>query len=384
MRKIREITIFANNDINNINTWSGVPCFFANALKVKDIKINYVCIGIEPKIEWIYGKIIGTIIVKLLHNQRADYSTSLLRYLIIRQKIKRGISKYPHSDCFVFFTFCYSAAGLTKIPSIMISDWTLDYYMKFILKRKPRFFEQRVLRRDDREIEATQIIFSLFPGIVKYMRSKYNNKNIYYFGNAVNCLRKPPDGFEDRFADKHKARKILFIGGKKYLTGLEDLIKAFQILKNKFTDLSIHIIGFSESDIASSFRIDGLYFYGYLDKGANSDSEIYYDLLSQSTVFVNTTVGWSSFQSPVEALFFYTPVIISYNKEFVETFGEKIKNCCFFCKDNDQTALVENIKFILNNSDYEYMAKASHECVKNFTWDVVADNFLAITSELIS
>jgi hypothetical protein len=144
MNKIKEITIFAGGDIADINTWSGIPYFFTRALKTRDIKINHVNIKVEKKIEWFYNKITGTIIIKLLRNQRADYSTSLLRYLIVRYKIKRGISKYQKSDCLVFFTFSYSAAKITKIPSIMISDWTLDYYMKFILKRKPLFFEKSI------------------------------------------------------------------------------------------------------------------------------------------------------------------------------------------------------------------------------------------------
>jgi glycosyltransferase involved in cell wall biosynthesis len=370
-------------NINNINTWSGVPYFFSRELKTRGITINYVCIGIESKIEWIYNKITGTIIIKLLRNQRADYSTSLLRYLIVKQKIKRGISKYPHSDCLVFFTFCYSAAKLTEIPSIMISDWTLDYYMKFMLERNPRFFEKRALKRDDEEIEATKIIFSLFPNIVKYMKSKYINKNIYYLGNAVNCLWEPPYEPEDTIKNKQQAQKILFIGGKKYWSGLEVLIKTFQILKNQFPNLSIHVIGFLETDIPSQFRVDGLSFYGYLDKSIKSNAEIYYELLSQSTVFVNTTPEWSSFQAPVEAMFFYNPIIISYNMEFIETFGEKIKDCCFFCKENSQTVLVKHIKYILSNKNYGCLSKAAHNCVKNFTWQAVVDNFLTTISKII-
>jgi glycosyltransferase involved in cell wall biosynthesis len=378
---MKEITIFANNDINNINTWSGVPYFFSKALKSRGIKINYVSINVEKLIEWIYNKITGTVIIKILHNQRADYSTSLLRYLIVRHRIRRGIYKYPNSDCLIFFTFCYSAAGITKIPSIMISDWTLDYYMKFILQRNPGFFERRVLKRDDRQIEATKIIFSLFPEITEYMKSKYNNANIYFLGNAVNSEHEPPDDPQNMIQTKYTMRNLLFIGGKKYLPGLDILIKTFQILRGEFPDIRIHIIGLSAEDVSPQYRIDGVSFYGYLDKNDTNDSNTYYKLLSESTIYINTTPAWPSFQAPVEAMFFYSPIIISFNIEFIKIFGKEIENCCFFCKENTQNILADHIRYILNNKNYDYLCKSAHNCVKDFTWDAVVDNFLKITSK---
>jgi hypothetical protein len=52
------------------------------------------------------------------------------------------------------------------------------------------------------------------------------------------------------------------------------------------------VIGFLESDIPSQFKVDGVYFYGYLDKSLQHDFDIYYKLLSEATIFINTIPGW--------------------------------------------------------------------------------------------
>jgi glycosyltransferase involved in cell wall biosynthesis len=382
MNPIKEITVYAGGDIDNINTWSGVPYFFCNKLRAQGIKVNYVNTGIERKIEWIYQKLTGTIIIKLLRNYRADYSTSLLRYLIVKHKIKRSILRYPNSDSLGFSSFCYSAAGMTRIPSIMISDWTLDYYMRFILKRKPRFFERRVLRRDDKEIEATDIVFSIFPGITEYLRQKYKNTNIYYLGNAVNHIIPPPANCQELILKKQKSFKLLLIGGKKYSTGLQTLIRAFQLSRADFPNLSVHVIGMTEKDIGQQMT-DGVFFYGYLDKNKETDSEIYYNLLCEAAIFINTTSLWPSFQAPIEAMYFYTPLILSPNTEFNKIFGDDIEKCCVFCAENNPELLAQYIKDILCSMNYEKMCKYSYSLVENFSWDVVIDNFLQIVSRVI-
>ena len=388
MHPIKEVTIFAGGSIFDINTWSGVPFFFCNALKEKGIKINSVDIAISSRkeriIEFVYNKLTGPVIIKILHNFRFDYTTSLLRHFIVKNKIKQAVLKYPYSDCLVFFSFTSSAAGITKIPSIMISDWTLEYWIRFMRRSPPRFFERQILRHDDRQIESANIIFSIFPGITEYLRTKYKNRNIYYLGNAVNVVRKPPEDFQSMIANKQRQKKLLFIGGKKYLTGLCDLLGAYKILKNEFDNISIHIIGMKKEDVYNhlKFDLDGVFFYGYLDKNIPSDCGIYYSLLQDAAIYINTTPMWSAFQSPVEAMYFYTPIIIAPNEEFLMTFGSAVEKCCIFSTQN--TLLASLIKDTLNNENYHTMCENAHFTVKNFTWNVVADKFLKTLASVLN
>jgi glycosyltransferase involved in cell wall biosynthesis len=388
MYPIKEVTIFAGGNIFDINTWSGVPFFFCKALQEKGININNVDIAISSRkeriIEFIYNKLTGPVVIKILHNFRADYTTSVLRHSIIRNKIKQAVLKYPYSDCLIFFSFTCSATGISKIPSIMISDWTLDYWIRFIRRSPPRFFERKILRHDDKQIESANVIFSIFPGITEYLRTKYKNRNIFYLGNAVNSIRKPPENFQGMIANKQQQKKLLFIGGRKYLGGLYDLIDALKILKNEFDNISIHVIGIKKEDIYNYHEIDsdidwiegggGVFFYGYLDKNIPSDCDIYYSLLQEAALYINTTPMWSAFQAPVEAMYFYTPAIISPNAEFLMTFGSGIEKCCIFSTQN--TVLTSLIKDTLNNENYKLMCENAHLMVKNFTWDIVAGNFL--------
>jgi glycosyltransferase involved in cell wall biosynthesis len=258
----------------------------------------------------------------------------------------------------------------------MISDWTVDYFLRFCLKREPGFFERRALARDDRQIEATDVVFSIFPGIAEYLKNKYKNKNIFYLGNAVNTLHTLPDNIRELILAKKDAHKLLFIGGKKYLDGLRTLINACTQLRAEFDNLSIHIIGMTRQDFSFDINYDKVFFYGYLNKDLSADNITYYKLLTEATAYINTTPVWSSFQAPVEALYFYTPIIISPNQEFFKIFGTDIEKCCMFCKDNSPILLAKYIKDILSDINYYKRSEYSHTLVKNFTWDYVADNFL--------
>jgi glycosyltransferase involved in cell wall biosynthesis len=254
--------------------------------------------------------------------------------------------------------------------------------MRFNLKRKPGIFERGFIRRDDREMEAADIVFSLFPLITDYFKLRYKNKNIHYLGNAVNTMCEPPLDPDNMIAAKQRSGKLLFIGGEKYRKGLETLIGALEILKPDFSHLSVHVIGMSRNDFD---RIsDNVFFYGYLDKDNAADIEIYYTLLQEAMFYINTTPLWPAFQAPVEALYFYTPIIISPNDEFLKTFGFDLEKCCIFCPENTPALLAKCIRQMLTSINYAEICAASHGLVKNFTWDAVANNFLAIVSNYLN
>jgi hypothetical protein len=57
-------------------------------------------------------------------------------------------------------------------------------------------------------------------------------------------------------------------------------------------------------------------FFCYLDKGSDAHRALYYPLFKEARMFINTTPKWSSFSASVEAMYFYTPVVITLYKEF--------------------------------------------------------------------
>ena len=94
-----------------------------------------------------------------------------------------------------------------------------------------------------------------------------------------------------------------------------------------------------------------IYCYGYLDKGKDEDRKTYYDLFRRAKIFINTTPKWGAFSATIEAMYFYTPVIVAPYNEFVKTFGGDIQFGAY-CDQNLPDEIEKNIRSILNNSSY--------------------------------
>ena len=179
---------------------------------------------------------------------------------------------------------------------------------------------------------------------------------------------------KDVFADDHlekkeKSKKLLFIGRKTtYLEAAKKLIKAYILLKQEegYKDLSLDIVGCSASDFDS--LPEGVTCYGFLNISDERDRKVYYDLLLGAKVLVNANPKWGAFSSTVEAMYYYTPVIVSPYQDFVKNFGEKID---FGVYNHVFTAesIASNIKSIVNTNRYAEMCNFAHENVKLYTWE---------------
>ena len=90
-------------------------------------------------------------------------------------------------------------------------------------------------------------------------------------------------------------------------------------------------------------------------------------------MFVNTTPKWSAFSASVEAMYFYTPVIVPKYEEFVKTFGESFEGG-IYCDNNED--LSQKIESILNSESYERICAKAKELVNEFTWDSYIDKMM--------
>jgi glycosyltransferase involved in cell wall biosynthesis len=168
---------------------------------------------------------------------------------------------------------------------------------------------------------------------------------------------------------------LLFVGSRKYLAGAKCLVSAFDLLIKEYPNLSLDIIGMSDSDFGN--LPNGVNCHGYLDKGKDNERGLYYSLLHNAAVFVNTTPKWCAFSAAVEAMYFYTPVIVTPIDELVETFGTNI-GFGSYCADNSVELLCANIRDILNHPSYKTLCINAHEAVKQFTWSAYIDKMLEI------
>ena len=377
MDTIEEVTVYALGDSSDISTWSNIPYFFTQTLISKGIKVNRVDLSPPPVLNIIYN-ITCRRIFKIINKQNTcSYFRSLIHFFHARLRIKKAIDKYMNSQANIFITFSFSSTGLTKKPAIQFCDWTYDHYMAYFENnRKPDIFENWCIQREDSQIESSDLVFSLFPGVARYMKGRYKNENIFYLGNVINSLYHVSES--QVLETKLHSDSLLFVGNRKYIEGARCLIDAFYILQNLYPTLTLNIVGMTNNDFGD--LPNGVNCYGYLDKGKDDDRKLYYSLLEGARIFINTTPKWGAFSATLEAMYYYTPVVTTPYSEFVATFGPEIGFGCYSVGNSSQL-LSTNIADTLNHQSYSTLCVTAHESVKDFTWDTYVDKMLDVMRE---
>lgn len=372
-KNIDEVTVFTNGDSSQLSTWSNVPYFFVESLLRKGIKVNRVDISPPKFIEFIHYKLLWRLIKLINPNTAYDCFHSILHAWIVKQRIMRALHKYPNSDANIFLTFSFSTYMHNEVPSIQICDWTFDYYLQYFENRRPDIAERYTIKYENKMIDQASIVISLFSTVADHMNESLKKNKVHYLGNVINALITPSK--DACLKLKSESQTILFIGNKKYISGAISLIKVFKELRTVYSSLALHIIGIKQQDFEEI--PDGVICHGYLDKGVQSQSELYYNLLMKAKVFVNTTRKWSAFSATIEAMYFYTPVIISNYEEVTRNFGTS-PTFGFYCEEWEMTLQKKCIEKILLSDNYTTMCIESHEAVKLSTWSVYTDRVLSL------
>lgn len=397
---MKELLFFTNGDSRNANVWSNVPYCFSHALEKKGIIVRRIDVSMNPTYVRFYDlflrRFFDCITFRII---RFPYlrTTRVFKYFAER-KIRKAVQQYPQADLCLFMGYGFYNKW-NQIPSLLFSDWTTE--MDIQKSRKPNFLNQRIIRQEEEAITHAEYVVSLFPVCCEEMKKKYPKANIHFLGgNVINdlsglrlkrkdqCVMSKDERLkyssneiivEDLIEKKSKSKKLLFIGRKTtYLEAAKKLIEAYKLLKEEeaYKDYELDIVGCAESDFSS--LPEGVTCYGFLNKSEEKDRKTYYDLLLNAKVLVNANPKWGAFSSMVEAMYYYTPVIVSPYQDFVKNFGEKID---FGVYNQDFTAesLSNDIKSVINSDNYTEMCNFAHENVKAYTWE----NFVEKIIELI-
>lgn len=156
------------------------------------------------------------------------------------------------------------------------------------------------------------------------------------------------------------------------------LVNAFKTLKRQNPYIELHIVGLSESQLPDDSHIKDIYCHGYLNKNDFDDRAKYYDLLRKAAVFCNPTEVWGGFSSTIEAMYYYTPIVIAPYSDFVAQFGEEIDfgeyNTTFTSE-----SLAIKLQRILNapKSTRQALCRAAHLRVKECDWKTYSARLLS-------
>lgn len=379
---IKEIIFFSFGDSNKISTWSNVPYLFCRELERKNLIVRRINIEPNPKIRNMFNSIVYRFYRKIWPQNICKYERSWLFSIITNYKIKLAVSKYRNADMCIFCTFSFYNR-FNKIPSILFCDWSFDILIRERLNRKPCLVEKIFINRENSVINKADLVISLFPECADKMKKDNPVANIHYLGkNVVNSVYEGDLDENTLVLEKQKSKKLLFIGNQNNLTYLETakkLTKSFAKAKERINDIELHIVGIDSSTLG--YIDNDIFCYGYLHKEVKEECDVYYNLVLQSSLIINVTPMWAGYSSIIEAMFFYTPVLVSPFKDFVSEFGEEI-DFGLYNSSYEVNDIADDICAILSSEHFTQMAKSAHYHTKDYTWRNYVDKMLSLITSV--
>ena len=380
----KSINIFTYGDSTKPSTWSNVPYCLSTTLEQLGYTINRIDISLSNhSLLNFYSRIwtaVARRVMAIRHkNDKFAYTfdrTPLFCKLVDR-KIKKANQQYPDAWCNIFLSFsCYNK--YSDVPSIMLCDWTFEHLIQEQYGRKPYPCEQRYIDIQNDAIAKCTHVVSLFEKSSEYIAKRTSNKNVVFLGNNVVNIVGDNRPNESTIKTKATSHNILFIGGYRYRQAAQQLVSAYNSIRQFYPDAKIDIIGQSEFDLGlTDNKHDGIRCHSYLDKADEKQRELYYKLINEASVLVNHNPVWGGYSSTIEAMMFYTPIVVAPYVEIVNEFGLDtpfISYCHQFTPD----ALVDAIRQVFDSSNRNIMSIEAHKAVEHYTWDSYTQKLIAL------
>jgi|APSaa5957512535_1039671.scaffolds.fasta_scaffold10077_2 hypothetical protein len=166
-------------------SWSNIPYLLHKNFESKGYKVkNLVLRELEP-IKFLFNLPVR-VLIKFFGLKTTYYYVRTPLHFFSTYLCSQFI-RFTSKDNDVMFVqgFSYPSHN-TKNKMFIIGDWPSSYLFDNFLKRKPSKMEMKSVAREDLVIESADAVVTLYPDVHKYMLNRYQNKNIYYFGNVVN------------------------------------------------------------------------------------------------------------------------------------------------------------------------------------------------------
>lgn len=197
-----------------------------------------------------------------------------------------------------------------------------------------------------------------------------DESKVITIGAGVNLDRIPDVG-----AKNYNNRSLLFIGVDFYRKGGIQLLKAFRIVKQSFTDAKLNIIGPNNLKVDSDL-LNGVKFHGFLSKRNLEERKLFDAIIQSCDIFVMPSLYEPFGIAPLEAMVYKIPCILTDDWAFPEMIKPGMNGELVRCGDVDN--LADKIKFLLGNlSLLEEMGEAARNMVlQNYTWDIVVKKLI--------
>lgn len=385
---MKEIIIFADGNPESPQTWSNIPSCLVRTLRNKGVIVHAVSLK-NNFLSSLYDNYIRKClkVLTIWYDNPRYYVYTWIHKMIGNKRINETVTKYPHADYCFFINYSFYNK-YNNIPTLLLSDWT-DILSLKREEKKPRRFSKRFCEQQREAIEHAEHTISIFELCAKQMKELYPKGNISFLGgNVINDLSgksiektSSTDYAQNIIDKKSKSNRVLFVGKPdRYKESAIKLIEAVGLLRQKeeLKNLEVDIIGIRKDQLPET--PDYVICHGFLHKDNEKERETFYSILENAKMIVNPTPKWAAYSSIVEAMYFYTPVIVSPFDDFVNEFGKEIK-FGLYNKEFTAACIANNIKSIIENPNYSSLCQNAHETVKGYTWDAYVDKILKLIED---
>ncbi len=378
------INMFTYGDATTPATWSNVPYCLSTTLEQFGYKVNRIDISLHNRpLLNIYRRIWTAIVRRYLawryNGERYAYTfdRTPLYCRLVEYEIKKAHKRYPNASYNIFLSFsCRNR--YSKAPSILLCDWTFEHLIREQYGRKPNACEQRYIDLQNAAIKESDHVVSLFERSAQYITQSTGRKEVAFLGgNVVNIVGdNQPD--KNDIEQKIAKHNILFIGGYRYRQAARQLVIAYDLLRQRYPDVKIDIVGQTESDLGISLPDNGaVRCYGYLDKADEQQRVLYYQLLREASLLVNHNPIWGGYSSTIEAMLFYTPIVVAPYEEFINEFG-KSTSFAEYCNDFSMEALTQSICRSFDSENRRQASIDAHTAVEDYTWAAYVEKLMKL------
>lgn len=363
----KKIICICHGDSSDISTWSNVPYLVTQELMQNGYTLHRV--NIAPPRLWqiLYNRTIFKVLSLFCAGHEYDFNRTLLYTLWANRVISKNIRNHSDAAFCLFFTYSF-CNKVSKIPSVLLCDWTFETLIRDRKKRAPYWFEKTYIKLQRRAIATAEYVISLFPKCADAIQTQVPTVKLLSPGKLpINNNDCEPIVSEELITLKQTKNRVLFIGRQNYIEACVKLIESISILnKCGAKNYELHIIGLTPKDLPKEINIENIYFYGFLHKDIDTERDLYYKLIRQATIFANPTPEWGGYSSMLEAMLYCTPVLVAAYPELVSEFGNNI-DFGIYTEFNAQD-IANSIDTVVANPNYSTIALNAHNRVKDRTW----------------
>jgi len=377
---MRRVVLAANGPVRLPTTWSNVPTCLYNALQERQVQVVAVNLAPSRFLKAFY--LLWTLPRRRSHpGSTYDYFRSALHRIHVQLRLGLVALVVPSDVPFFVLSFSFPVTTSRRRVAL-ISDWTYDHYITSHLGRQPDALESKAIAAERRALQQADLCVSIFPAFAARLARSIPAANVHYLGHGVNWLTSESASNPQRQA----CRRLLFVGGQRYATALTHLLDALHILTAEgSTCLALDVIGFDQATLAKMGAGLGVNGYGYLNKSNPGHAQVYAQVFSQASVFVNVSPAWFGYSSMLEALSCGIPAIVSPNEELALMFGEApaFIDCVAYQPTSQGVRdLADAIVNLINHHDYDLISQAAVNAVAPFTWGSVVSRLLEAVEDL--